>query len=157
MGQSALPDKLFFRIGEVAKIVGVRPHVLRYWETEFANLRPMKTRGAHRVYRRKDVELAIVLRRLLHEERYTIPGARKQLQELGLARTSSEPGPEVAEEVTMRAELLAVRQELSGLLSALDALTGDPVPGQPIRATVTRATPFADRRGDGRRPPPRTG
>ncbi|HTU62831.1 MAG TPA: MerR family transcriptional regulator, partial [Polyangiales bacterium] len=54
MPSNALPDKLFFKIGEVAQIVGVRAHVLRYWESEFASLRPLKTRGSHRVYRRRD-------------------------------------------------------------------------------------------------------
>ena len=64
VSSSDLPDKLFFKIGEVAQLVGVRPHVLRYWESEFAALRPLKTRGSHRVYRRRDVELAVLLRRL---------------------------------------------------------------------------------------------
>jgi DNA-binding transcriptional MerR regulator len=78
--QRVLPDKLFFKIGEVAKIVGVPPHVLRYWESEFASLRPMKTRGAHRVYRRKDVELALTIHQLVHQEGYTVTGAKKRLR-----------------------------------------------------------------------------
>ncbi|MCA9602097.1 MAG: MerR family transcriptional regulator [Myxococcales bacterium] len=77
-----LPDQLFFKIGEVAEIVGVRPHVLRYWESEFRQLRPMKTRGSHRVYKRRDVEVAMLIRQLLHDEGYTIPGAKKRLREV---------------------------------------------------------------------------
>ena len=83
MAGSDLPDKLFFKIGEVAQIVGVRAHVLRYWESEFPALRPLKTRGSHRVYRRRDVELAVLLRRLLHDEGLTIAGAKKQEDEPG--------------------------------------------------------------------------
>jgi len=81
--RTQLPDKLFFKIGEVADIVGVKPHALRYWETEFPALRPKKTRGAHRQYSRRDVELAMLIRQLLHDERYTIPGARKRIRDLG--------------------------------------------------------------------------
>jgi DNA-binding transcriptional MerR regulator len=77
-----LPDQLFFKIGEVADIVGVKPHVLRYWESEFRQLRPMKTRGSHRIYKRRDVEVAMLIRRLLHDEGFTIPGAKKRLKEL---------------------------------------------------------------------------
>ena len=80
--RTQLPDKLFFKIGEVAEIVGVKPHALRYWETEFPALRPKKTRGAHRQYSRKDVELAMLIRQLLHDEGYTIPGARKRIRDL---------------------------------------------------------------------------
>ncbi|MBW2160180.1 MAG: MerR family transcriptional regulator, partial [Deltaproteobacteria bacterium] len=65
--RTQLPDKLFFKIGEVADIVGVKPHALRYWETEFPALRPKKTRGAHRQYSRRDVELAMLIRQLLHD------------------------------------------------------------------------------------------
>ncbi len=76
-----LPDKLYFRIGEVAKLVGVKPYVLRYWETEFSIIRPGKTRARHRLYRRKDVESLLEIRRLLHTERYTIEGAKRRLRD----------------------------------------------------------------------------
>lgn len=126
MSSNALPDKLFFKIGEVAQIVGVRAHVLRYWESEFAALRPLKTRGSHRVYRRRDVELAVLLRRLLHEEGLTIAGAKRRLRESGY-RAAQPPTPSVAHEVDGRAELLALRDELSGLLDALGDLMRDEV------------------------------
>ena len=117
--RTQLPDKLFFKIGEVADIVGVKPHALRYWETEFPALRPKKTRGAHRQYSRKDVELAMLIRQLLHDEGYTIPGARKRIRDLGRHQRSSPPEPRAAREVALRAELLGLRQQLSELLDQL--------------------------------------
>jgi DNA-binding transcriptional MerR regulator len=75
-------DKLFYSIGEVAKMANVKPYVLRYWETEFNELRPKKTPTGQRAYRKKDVEIALTIKRLMHDEQYTIAGARKRLQEL---------------------------------------------------------------------------
>jgi DNA-binding transcriptional MerR regulator len=74
-----IPDKLFFRISEVARIAGVEPYVLRFWESEFKMLSPEKNRGGWRVYRRKDVERILEIKRLLYEEGFTIEGARKRL------------------------------------------------------------------------------
>ena len=76
---SEIPDKLYFKIGEVSFLVGVQPHVLRYWEKEVAAIRPGKTASNQRRYRRKDVELFREIRRLLYEEKYTLAGARKRL------------------------------------------------------------------------------
>jgi DNA-binding transcriptional MerR regulator len=135
-----LPDKLFFKIGEVAELVGVKPHVLRYWESEFPALRPMKTRGSHRVYRRKDVELAQLIRRLLHDEGYTIGGAKKRLRQTGRDRRTSEPDPGAARETALRAELLGLRQSLEELLRDLDAVAAEPQPA-PRSATVERVVP----------------
>ena len=120
---SALPDKQFFKIGEAAEIVGVKAHVLRYWESEFSSIRPLKTRGAHRMYRRADVEMLCVIHKLLHQEGYTIAGARKRVRELRGEEPSELP-PDVAEatrELSLRAELIQVRNDLGELLSALDA------------------------------------
>jgi DNA-binding transcriptional MerR regulator len=74
-----IPNKLYFRIGEVAKLAGIKPYVLRFWETEFPGLGPKKSGTGHRLYRRKDVELVLEIKRLLYEKRYTIEGARKSL------------------------------------------------------------------------------
>ncbi|MFO0681833.1 MAG: MerR family transcriptional regulator [Sandaracinus sp.] len=117
-----LPDKLFFRIGEVAELVGVRPHVLRYWEEEFGILKPMKTRGAHRQFRRRDVELAIVIKRLLQDEGFTIAGARRKLRELGHVEVEAGAARPEDARTTHRAELVALRSELAGLLARLDGL-----------------------------------
>ncbi len=76
-----LPDKLYFKIGEVGRIVGVKPYVLRYWETEFNLLKPGKAPSRHRLYKKKDVELLLDIKRLLYSEGYTIEGARKKLKE----------------------------------------------------------------------------
>lgn len=74
-----VPDKLFFKIGEVAEIAGIKPHVLRFWEEEFGLPKPIKSRTGHRVYRQKDVETVLQIRKLLYEEGYTISGAKKKL------------------------------------------------------------------------------
>lgn len=159
MGSTQLPDKLFFKIGEVADIVGVRSHVLRYWESEFSGLKPMKTRGSHRVYRRKDVELAMLIRRLLHDEGYTISGAKKKLKESARHKVEHQPDPAAVREVGLRAELLSLRRMLSELLieveAALPELETAPTPRQPhpsvkvervvhapaTRSVLARATP----------------
>src|SRR5215470_11196048 len=78
-----IPDKLYFRIGEVARLAGIKPYVLRFWETEFPALGPKKSGTGHRLYRRKEVELVFEIKRLLYEKRYTIEGARKFLESRG--------------------------------------------------------------------------
>jgi len=75
-----IPNKLYFRIGEVAKLAGIKPYVLRFWESEFTGLGPKKSGTGHRLYRRKDVELVLEIKRLLYEKRFTIEGARKMLE-----------------------------------------------------------------------------
>src|SRR5215467_15426642 len=80
---SEIPEKLFFRIGEVCDLIKVQPHVLRYWETEFPMLAPQKNRAGQRVYRRKDVEMVMRIRDLLYEEKFTIAGAKKRLIDEG--------------------------------------------------------------------------
>lgn len=80
---SEIPDKLYFRIGEVAQLVGVEPYVLRYWESEFPTLAPKKSGSGHRLYRRKDVELLLEIKRLLYDRRFTIEGARQHLSAQG--------------------------------------------------------------------------
>lgn len=77
-----IPDKQYFKIGEVSRITGVKPHVLRYWETEFRGIRPQKSKTNQRLYRRRDVELLLQIKHLLYEEGYTIAGASRRLREL---------------------------------------------------------------------------
>src|ERR1700723_119733 len=83
-----IPDKLYFRIGDVARLAGIKPYVLRFGETEFPGLGPKKSGTGHRLYRRKDVEMVLEIKRLLYEQRFTIEGARKFLE--------SRPKPEAA-------------------------------------------------------------
>ncbi|MDR3701112.1 MAG: MerR family transcriptional regulator [Candidatus Sulfopaludibacter sp.] len=78
-GSPEIPDKLYFKIGEVSELLGVEPYVLRYWEGEFAVLSPKKSGTGHRLYRRKDVELLLRIKHLLYEKRFTIEGARQSL------------------------------------------------------------------------------
>ena len=82
MGQTAvvIPEKIYFKIGEVCDLVGVQAHVLRYWETEFPMLSPQKNRSGQRSYRRRDVEISLRIKELLYDEMFTIAGARKKLQ-----------------------------------------------------------------------------
>ena len=89
----SFPDKLFYKIGEVSKIVGVEPYVLRYWETEFTFLKPRKNKSGQRVYIKKDVELLLSIKKLLYQERYTIEGVRKRFG-LGSAQAETKPEPE---------------------------------------------------------------
>lgn len=92
--QLPLPDKLFYKIGEVSKISGVESYVLRYWETEFPFLSPRKNRSGQRVYVKKDVELILQIKKLLYQERYTIEGVRKKFGDT----TAKPPEPIVVRE-----------------------------------------------------------
>jgi DNA-binding transcriptional MerR regulator len=76
----SIPDKSYFRIGEVSRLLGVQPYVIRYWESEFKTVRPIRTRSDQRLYRHKDVEELLTIRQLLYDENFTINGARKQLR-----------------------------------------------------------------------------
>ena len=116
-----LPDKLYFKIGEVAKLVGVKPYVLRYWETEFPMIRPGKTGTKHRLYRRRDVETLLEIKRLLHQERYTIEGAKKWLKSSG-RKASAEKRDQMTlplGERTYRQALARVKKELEQLQKML--------------------------------------
>src|SRR2546430_14050346 len=79
MNETVIPEKLFFKIGEVCELAGVQAHVLRYWETEFPMFAPQKNRAGQRTYRRRDVEMALRIKELLYDEKYTIAGAKQKL------------------------------------------------------------------------------
>jgi DNA-binding transcriptional MerR regulator len=117
-----LPDKLYFKIGEVARLVGVKPYVLRYWETEFRVLRPEKSQTRHRLYRRRDVETLLEIRRLLHDERYTIEGAKRRLRQ---GVDAEEPAAQPTEPADVMAR---VRIEVMDLCRLLER---DPTAEQP--------------------------
>ena len=76
-----IPDKLYFRIGEVARLTGIQPYILRYWESEFPLLQPKKSGTGQRLYRKRDIEIILKVKELLYDLRYTIAGARRRLQE----------------------------------------------------------------------------
>ena len=77
-----IPNKLYFKIGEVSEITRIQPYVLRYWESEFKTIKPSRTKSKQRIYRKNDVEIILEIKRMLYEEKLTIAGARKKLQEL---------------------------------------------------------------------------
>ena len=110
---AGIPDKPFFKIGETARMCGVKPYVLRYWETEFRSVKPQKTRSLQRLYRKRDVELLLRIRHLLYEERFTIEGARARLRELGHdeAAPPLPPPPDVTPEA-----LRKIKQGLQDLI-----------------------------------------
>jgi DNA-binding transcriptional MerR regulator len=112
-GESFL--KLYYRIGEVSQIVGVEPHVLRYWESEFRSIRPQKSRKGQRIYSRRDVDRLLKVKDLLYTHRFTIEGARKRLREGGDEPISARlggRGRELLEEI--RNEIHGLLDELSG-------------------------------------------
>jgi DNA-binding transcriptional MerR regulator len=92
----AIPDRLYFKIGDVARICGVETYVLRFWETQFPQLRPNKSGTGQRLYRRRDVELALRIKELVHIEGYTLAGARQALQQSQAPRPAPQPVPQPA-------------------------------------------------------------
>jgi DNA-binding transcriptional MerR regulator len=117
--REGLPAKLYFRIGEVAELVGVEPHVLRYWEREFRAIRPTKSAKGQRVYSRRDVENLMRVRELLYREGFTIAGAKKRLQKAGVEpRGAGELDPREA--AKLRDRLLAIRGEIEAFLDELE-------------------------------------
>ncbi len=147
----SLPSKLFFRIGEVAGLVGVEPHVLRYWEREFRSIRPTKSAKGQRVYSRKDVENLLRVRDLLYRDGFTIAGAKKRLASPSAGDDGPEPAPLSAASaaaideldeldgseapnsttdiaIDSRAKLAALRAEVEGFLDELGDRTdqGEP-------------------------------
>jgi DNA-binding transcriptional MerR regulator len=114
-----LPAKLYYRIGEVAGIVGVEPHVLRYWETEFRSVRPQKSAKGQRIYSRRDVETLLKVKDLLYAHRFTIAGARRKLREGGVEPVAPEAAN--SEEATrMRAALVELRSEIVALIEEFE-------------------------------------
>jgi DNA-binding transcriptional MerR regulator len=112
-----LIKKAYYSIGDVCELTGLKPHVLRYWETQFPELAPTKNRAGNRVYRPREVELVLLVKHLLYKERFTIEGARKKLKELRHAGDMDEERREV-----LAPELLAVfKEELQDLLEVLEA------------------------------------
>ncbi|KPK25406.1 MAG: MerR family transcriptional regulator [Desulfobacterales bacterium SG8_35_2] len=112
-----MPDKLYFRIGEVKKITGVEPHVLRYWESEFKIIRPQRASSKQRLYRRVDVENILTIKKLLYEDGYTVPGARKLLTEKKDEK-ESRPKPKFSRDKarSMLAELKSDLKQLQEIL-----------------------------------------
>lgn len=127
--KTAFPEKIFYKIGEVSQILGVKPHVLRYWESQFEAVRPRKTRSGQRLYRRQDVALLETVRNLLHEQGFTIAGARRKLAgEPKDTDAAKETGPPAGKEAALRQELERrkkvideLRQQVKDLMSLVES------------------------------------
>jgi DNA-binding transcriptional MerR regulator len=123
LAKQEIPDKLYFRIGDVSRLAGVKPYVLRYWETEFPAIAPKKSGTGQRLYRRKDVELILEIKHLLYEKRFTIEGARKAID----SRGKPAPAPKRATKDIKQAMLFtppapdisSIRTELVDILALL--------------------------------------
>jgi DNA-binding transcriptional MerR regulator len=115
---SSIPEKLYYKIGEVSEITGIEPYVLRYWESEFKIVSPSRTHSKQRLYRKKDLELILEIKKLLYEEKFTIAGAKKKLQKTKGLKTQ-QMKLELPEK-RFREALIRVKKELEdlhGLLS----------------------------------------
>ncbi len=115
-----IPDKLYFKIGEVAQLAGVKPSVLRFWETEFIFLRPEKSTTGQRLYSRREVELVLQVRRLLYDERFTIEGVKQRISSKGkLIGVAEPPVPVTAVTTDLQSVLCDVRIALQKLRNQL--------------------------------------
>ena len=115
----AIPEKLYFRIGEVCKLTRTQAYVLRFWEKEFPMLKPVKSSTGHRMYRRKDVELVLEIKKLLYQEGFTIEGARKKLRTETKQQKIAFPGTDLGRPKPDQQKLRQIRQELDELLRLL--------------------------------------
>lgn len=121
------PKKLFYRIQEVSKITGLKPYVLRYWETQFPSLAPEKDKSDQRRYRQPDIELILRIQDLLHRQKYTIAGARQLIQSeraggrLAAARPAPQPPVAPQPQATRQTQLRQIRAELCDILKQLNA------------------------------------
>jgi DNA-binding transcriptional MerR regulator len=111
------PGKRYYRIGEVSRITDVKPYVLRYWESEFRWMAPQKSRSKQRLYRRRDIDMILLIKKLLYEQRFTIAGARKKLREFGAGR-ALESG-NLAIETDHRSRYRKIRSELESIRAML--------------------------------------
>lgn len=131
-----IPDRLFFRIGDVADIIGVKPYVLRFWETEFPMIAPNKSAAGHRVYRRVDVEMVMLIKHLLYQQRYSIEGARKKIREMRKLGLLKESLAELAAKLPSEAAPVDVHAASAALVSSVSAVGGldlsdDEIPSRP--------------------------
>ena len=127
-----IPNKLYFRIGDVGRLAGIKAYVLRYWETEFPMLKPKKSGTNQRLYRRKDVEMVLEIKRLLYEQRFTIEGARTHLDQRRHAPKPAAPKPAPAPQGSMQTSLFgadpvvlaAARKDVAGIRAELKVILG---------------------------------
>jgi DNA-binding transcriptional MerR regulator len=130
MGFNPIAKKEYYSIGEVCRITGLKPHVLRYWETQFKGLVPVKNRAGNRAYRRREIEMVQLVKELLYEKKYTIEGARRRLEDL--KRNAGSKLESELEEAKVKDTFETLADDLSGLVGYIDAFRrGDAEPGAP--------------------------
>ncbi len=148
------PSKLYFTISEVAEVTGVKPHVLRYWESEFPTLRPRKTRSGSRRYRQRDIDEILAIKQLLYDEGFRISGARKirRQAQAAMEEVEARAKPQLRipmDEMDSRAQMAAVRGELRQVMALLQELgratthitagAEEPPPEEPLREAESEA------------------
>ncbi|MGA7257166.1 MAG: MerR family transcriptional regulator [Terracidiphilus sp.] len=140
-----IPDRLYFKIGDVARICGIEPYVLRFWETQFPQLKPNKSGTGQRLYRKRDVELVLEIQRLLHKEGFTIPGARQALDSSSRPRA---PRPEPAREIRPAPRPDAAKKAIAHARTELKEiaamLAGPQPPAKRERGKLERVRPGSD-------------
>jgi DNA-binding transcriptional MerR regulator len=114
--KNTIPDRVYFRIGEVSSIVGVDPHVLRYWESEFKVIKPRRAKSKQRLYRRQDVEKLLQIKSMLHDEGYTIAGAKRLLKQ-----SRRKAGSPVTIRASWGGQLEIIKQELQTILKTISS------------------------------------
>lgn len=119
MSIASLPDKLYFKIGEVSTLTGIEPYILRYWESEFKLIKPYRTKTNQRLYRKKDVEAIIKIKKMLYEQKFTIAGAKKRLKESPEQPPQSQPALGLINPEYVDA-LKSTRKELNDLVTLLE-------------------------------------
>jgi DNA-binding transcriptional MerR regulator len=146
-----IPDRLYFKIGDVARICGLETYVLRFWESQFPQLKPNKSGTGQRLYRRREVELVLEIQRLVHKEGYTLPGARHALEQQN--RRSGQQEPRGAQGSRLEAQqnspsrhkdaAAATIGHARAELREIAALLGSPTPTRPMRRKPRLATVFS--------------
>jgi len=121
--ESTVSDKSLFRIGEVSRVTATKPFVLRYWETEFPMLQPVKSPKGHRLYRREDIDTVFTIKRLLYNEGFTIAGARRHLRDQALGGGNGTNGGEAPADVPLHNEQIAAPQAMSPDMAMLNRKT----------------------------------
>ena len=130
MGFNPIAKKEYYSIGEVCRITGLKPHVLRYWETQFKGLVPVKNRAGNRAYRRREIEMIQLVKELLYEKKYTIEGARRRLEDL--KRSAGSKLESELEEAKVKDTFETLADDLASLVGYIDAFRrGDADPGAP--------------------------
>lgn len=118
MTETEIPDKLYYKIGEVADITQVKPYVLRYWETEFKIISPKKSNTKQRVYTRRDIHLILEIKKLLYKEKFTLEGAKKKIKEIQIEASKQMNFP--FSDVKYQSTLKSLRKELNTISKMLE-------------------------------------